>query len=164
MSLTRLLETSDGYFIGRNPEVLLARGAFPCAIVAIYERISQNGVLGHFSDPSESQYFKEMLDWITGNLQPSRLEVTLTGVGLMPQKDFNPDNEMVLKAVNDLRMQKRGQLVSYFLQIGVKRGKIAERFAADNMGTDVRFDIGNGKVGIDHYDIDELLKSYASSP
>ena len=163
MNLTRLLETSDGYVIGTNPEVLVARGAFPCAIVAIYDRIIQNGVLGHFSEPSESQSFKEMLDWITGNLQPNRLEVTLTGIGLMPQKDFNPDIGVIFKAINQIRMLKRKQLVSYFLQIGVKRENIAERFAADNMGTDVRFDIVNGKVGIDHYDVDKLLKSYAQS-
>ena len=78
MTLSRLLDSSDGYIKGKSPDILETGGMGPCAGLAVYDPSSRRGVLGHFATPHESssQNFAGMMRWIAAHLNPSNLEVT----------------------------------------------------------------------------------------
>ncbi len=160
MALTQLLDNSDGYSVGRSPEILETKGAFPCAIVAIYDPRRKIGVLGHFASPGESQNFKSMIEWITANLKPGNLEITLSGVSTEHHK-LQPHDKgayTLLAAINNHMLLKREYLVITFLRLGVKPNRIKERFPArPNTGTDVSFYTSDGKVDILHYGLSNVL-------
>lgn len=161
MSLRILLDNMDDYIVGQSPQVLETRGLGPCAGLAVYDARNRIGVLGHFAIPDEAQSrnFAEMMEWIRTNMNPSELEVTLTGISLDTEATNKCDEE-TLHVLNLYRINRRENLVLAFTNLGIKPGKIRQRFSARDTVTHALFYMSTGKVELAHEPATQVFECY----